>query len=362
MMIGVPKEILDHEFRVALTPSGAKALVESGHQVFVEHNAGAGSGFFDRAYGESGAKIVGSHAAVFKKAEMIVKVKQPLPSEYTLLQRDQILFTYLHLAANGRLADALARRGVAAIAYETIEGEDGSLPVLKPMSEIAGRMSALVGAFYLQKTLGGSGILISGVQEVKGANVVILGAGTVGTNALQIAIGLGAQATVMDLDERRLRRLSELYQGRVTGMVATAASVEAAVTDADLAIGAVLLPGEKAPKLVSKKIVSRMKKGSVVVDVAIDQGGCFETSRPTTHSRPVYKVKDVLHYCVPNIPGAVPRTATLALTNVTLPFMIEIADQGLEKAKSANSALAKGVNIENGKVVHLKVALALKKR
>lgn len=359
MIIGVPKEIMDQEFRVALTPAGVRTLVDAGHQVLVERDAGAGSGILDHVYREAGAKIVRSHAVVFKKAEMIIKVKQPLPSEYMLLQRNQILFAFLHLAANRRLTDVLIRREVKAVAYETIEKEDGSLPILKPMSEIAGRMAVLIGAFYLQKTFGGSGILISGIPEVEGAKVVILGAGIAGSNALRMAVGLGARVTTLDREEERVRQLQDLYGESVTGLVATPENIEAVVLDADLVIGAVLLPGSRAPRLVSRKLVSQMKKGSVIVDVSVDQGGCFETSRPTTHSHPVYEVKGVLHYCVANIPGAIPRTATLALTNVTLPFMIEIANQGLEKVKAANPALAKGINIYDGKIVHPKVALAL---
>jgi len=360
MVIGVPKEIMDQEFRVAMTPGGARTLVDAGHQVFVERGAGAGSGFLDAAYREAGARIIGSHAAVFKKTEMIVKVKQPLPSEYALLRPGQILFTFLHLATNRRLINVLIRRNVRAVAYETIEREDGSLPILKPMSEIAGRMAVLIGAFYLQRIFGGSGILISGIPEVEGAKVAVLGAGIVGLNALQMVVGLGARATMLDRVEKRVRHLDDLFGEHVTGLSATPENIETAVVNADLAIGAVLLPGSKAPRLVSRKTVSRMKKGSVVVDISIDQGGCFETSRPTTHSHPVYEVNGVLHYCVANIPGVVPRTATLALTNVTLPFMIEIADRGLEKAQAANPALAKGININEGDIVHPKLALALK--
>ena len=360
MIVGVPKEIMDQEFRVALTPSAVATLVKAGHRVIVERGAGEGSGFSDRAYREAGAKLARSHATVFKKAEMIAKVKQPLPSEFSLLQRGQILFTFLHLAANRPLLEVLIRRRIKAIAYETIEMPDASLPILKPMSEIAGRMAVLIGAFYLQKTYGGSGILLSGIPEVKSAKVVILGAGVVGSNALQMAVGLGARVTAMDREEKRVRQLQILYGENVTGLLASPGNIEAAVLEADLIIGGVLLPGSKAPRLVSRKIVSRMKRGSVIVDVSVDQGGCFETSRPTKHSHPVYEVKGVLHYCVPNIPGVVPRTSTLALTNVTLPFMIEIAELGLEKAKSENSALAKGMNVYDGKIVHPKVALALR--
>jgi alanine dehydrogenase len=359
MIVGVPKEIMDQEFRVALAPSGVATLVKAGHRLIVEQGAGTGSGFSDRAYREAGAKLLRSHAMVFQEAEMICKVKQPLRSEYALLQRGQILFTFLHLAANRPLVEALIRREVKAVAYETIEMSDGSLPILKPMSEIAGHMAVLIGAFYLQKTFGGSGILISGIPEVEGAKVVILGAGVVGSNALQMAAGLRAHVTVLDREERRLRELDELYPGSLTSLPATPENIDAAILEADLAIGAILLPGSRAPRLISRSRVLRMKKGSVIVDVSVDQGGCFETSRPTTHSHPVYEVKGVLHYCVPNIPGVVPRTATLALTNVTLPFMIEIADQGLEKAKEANPALAKGVNIYDGRIVHSKVASAL---
>jgi len=360
MIIGIPKEIMDQEFRVALTPLAVATLVQAGHRVIAEQGAGAGSGFSDRAYREAGANLVRSHAMVFKKAEMIVKVKQPLPSEFSLLQQGQILFTFLHLAANRPLVRVLIRREIEAVAYETIEMPNGSLPILKPMSEIAGRMAVLIGAFYLQKTYGGSGILISGIPGVKSAKVVILGAGIVGSNALQMAVGLGARVTALDREEKRVQQLQILYGEHVTGLLASPENIEAAVLDADLAIGAVLLPGSKAPRLISRKIVSRMKKGSVIVDVSVDQGGCFETSRPTTHSHPVYEVQGILHYCVPNIPGVVPRTATLALTNVTLPFIIGIANQGIEKAKAENPALAKGVNVYDGKIVHPKVALALK--
>ncbi len=328
MIIGVPKEILDQEFRVALTPTGARLLIAAGHRVLIEAGAGRGSGFLDSKYQQAGATILRAHEAVFQKSEFIVKVKEPAPSEYPLLKKDQILFAFLHLAAHPQLAKVLTKRSVHAIAYEAVENPDGSLPILKPMSEIAGRMAVFIGAHYLFKTQEGPGILLSGTPTVFGARVVILGAGIVGENALHLAHGLGARVSLFDKNEKRLRTLARRYGGSLKTDLPLAARIEEALRNADLAIGAVHLPGAKTPHLVSRKTVHRMKKGSVIVDVSIDQGGCFETSRPTTHSNPVYRVGGVLHYCVSNIPGSVPQTATVALTNVTLPYILEIARVG----------------------------------
>jgi alanine dehydrogenase len=342
VIIGIPKEIKDQEFRVALTPFGARRLVDSGHAIFIEKGAGVGSGFLDLEYQRSGAKIVRPHQAVFEKSEFIIKVKEPLPREYPLLAKNQILFAFLHLAANPVLGKRLEKQFVRAIAYEAVENQDGSLPILKPMSEVAGRMAVLIGAGYLSKERGGSGILLSGTPTVEGGHVVILGAGTVGENALHLAIQLGAQVHLFDRNEERLQKFAGIYGSALTTNLPSPSLIERALLEADLAIGAIHLPREKTPHLVSKKMVSRMKKGSVIVDVSIDQGGCFETSRPTTHSNPVYTVHGVCHYCVPNIPGIVSRTATVALTQATLPFICEIADKGLPRACRENRSLAKG--------------------
>ncbi len=341
MVIGVPKEVMDREFRVALTPPGARRLVDGGHQVYVEKNAGVGSGFSDREYQNAGARVLPTHEKVFQKAELLVKVKEPLSSEYPLLQKGQILFTFLHLAANPALAKALDRCGVRAIPYEAIQDKDGTFPVLKPMSEIAGRLAVLIGASYLSKTHGEAGILISGTSTVESAQVVILGAGIVGSNALYIAHGLGARVYILDQDEKPLSRLKRQWGPSLKTDVISQERLEKALPQADLVIGAVYLHGARTPRLVSRKMVARMKKGSVIVDVSIDQGGCFETSRPTCHSDPVYKVNGVFHYCVPNIPGVVPRTAARALTHVTLPFIQEIADKGLTHAYQINQSFPK---------------------
>jgi alanine dehydrogenase len=350
MIVGVPKEIKDHEFRVSLTPDGVKALCAAGHTVWVEPDAGAGSGFSDEDYRKAGAHLAKTKAHLFEEAELVVKVKEPLPSEYALFRPRQVLFTYLHLAASAELTQALLKARVTAIAYETTEGRDGSLPMLKPMSEIAGRLSVQVGARYLERTQGGSGLLLGGVPGVAPARVAILGAGVVGTEATRIAVGMGAQVTVFNLDPERLRHLDELYQGRIVTLAAHQAWIDQGVADADLVIGAVLVRGAKAPKLVSRSVVARMRPGSVIVDVSVDQGGCIETTRPTTHSDPVYKVDGVLHYCVANMPGIVPRTSTFALTNATLPFIVRIASAGVEAAIHADPGLARGVNVAEGKV------------
>ncbi|MGH7205035.1 MAG: alanine dehydrogenase [Nitrospiraceae bacterium] len=358
MIIGVPKEIKDHEYRVSLTPDGVQALCAAGHTVWVEPTAGEGSGFSDEDYRKAGAHLASSKAHLFQEAELIVKVKEPLLSECALFRPGQALFAYLHLAALPELTRALLDARVTAIAYETTELEDRSLPMLKPMSEIAGRMSVQVGARYLERSQGGRGVLLAGVPGVAPARVVILGAGVVGSAATRIAVGMGAQVTVINQDLERLRSLDDLYQGRVVTLASSQPLIDRAVEEADLVIGAVLVRGAKAPRLVSRSVVSRMRSGSVVVDVSVDQGGCFETTRPTNHSDPVYQADGVLHYCVPNMPGIVPRTATLALTNATLPFIVRIASAGVERAIRADPALAKGVNLANGKVTCKGVAEA----
>jgi len=350
MMIGVPKEIKDHEYRVSVTPEGVRALVQAGQEVVVETSAGVGSGYSDEEYRQSGAQIAASKEQLVRQASIIVKVKEPQLSECPLFRPGQILFTYLHLASLPELTKALLEAKVTAIAYETIEAKDGTLPMLKPMSEIAGRMSVQVGARYLEKTQGGRGLLLAGVPGVEPAKVVVLGAGVVGSAATRIAVGMGAQVTVINLDIERLRHLDDVYQGRIVTRASTQAAIEESVVGADLLIGAVLVPGARAPKLVSRALVAKMKPGSVIVDVAVDQGGCIETTRPTSHSDPVYMVDGVLHYCVANMQGIVPRTSTHALTNVTLPYLLRLASFGVDAAVRADAGLAKGVNLFQGKV------------
>jgi alanine dehydrogenase len=358
MVIGVPKEIKDHEYRVSLTPEGAATLRQSGHEVWLESSAGQGSGFSDDEYRKAGASVAGSKEEVFKKADLIVKVKEPLLSECHLFRPGQVLFTYLHLASLVDVTKELLSSKVTAIAYETTESKDGSLPMLKPMSEIAGRMSVQIGAQYMEKIHGGRGVLLGGVPGVEPGKVVVLGAGIVGSSAIRIAVGMGAQVTVINLDIERLRHLDDQYQGRIITRAASSTTIEEAVCSADLVIGAVLVPGAKAPTLVSRSLVSRMKSGSVIVDVSVDQGGCVETTRPTTHSEPVYVVDGVVHYCVANMPGIVPRTSTYALTNATLPYLLRLASDGVDRAIHADPGLAKGVNLKDGKIVHRGVAEA----
>jgi len=358
MVIGVPKEIKDHEYRVSLTPDGAATLRQSGHEVWVEPSAGQGSGFNDDEYRQAGASVAGSKDEVFKKADLILKVKEPQLSECHLFRPGQVLFTYLHLAALSELTKELLRTKITAIAYETTESKDGSLPMLKPMSEIAGRMSVQIGAQYLEKIHGGRGVLLGGVPGTEAGKVVVLGAGIVGSSATRIAVGMGAQVTVINLDVERLRYLDDQYQGRIVTRAVSSAAIEEAVCSADLVIGAVLVPGAKAPKLVPRSLVSRMKPGSVIVDVSVDQGGCVETTRPTTHSEPVYVVDSVLHYGVANMPGIVPRTSTYALTNATLPYLLRLASDGVDRAIHDDLGLAKGVNLKDGKVIHRGVAEA----
>jgi len=358
MIIGVPKEIKDQEYRVSLTPDGAGALRQQGHAVWIESSAGQGSGFDDEEYRKAGAVVTDSKEEVFKKADVIVKVKEPLLSECHLFRPGQVLFTYLHLASFPDLTKMLLEKKVTAIAYETTEAKDGSLPMLKPMSEIAGRMSVQIGAQYLEKIHGGRGVLLGGVPGVEPARVVVLGAGVVGSSATRIAVGMGAQVTVMNVDVERLRYLDDQYHGRIVTLTATTAAIEEAVRAADLVIGAVLIPGAKAPRLVSRSLVSRMKAGSVIVDVSVDQGGCCETTRATTHSDPVYTVDGVLHYCVANMPGIVPRTSTYALTNVTFPYVLRLASQTIEGAIRSDPGFAKGVNLRDGQVTCRGVAEA----
>ena len=358
MIIGVPKEIKDHEYRVSVTPDGVQGLCQAGHEVLVEPSAGVGSGFSDEQYRQAGARLASSKEALFRDAALIVKVKEPQLSETRLFHPGQLLFTYLHLASSAELTKALLEAGITAIAYETIEAKDGTLPMLKPMSEIAGRMSVQVGARYLEVTQGGRGLLLGGVPGVAPAKVVVLGAGTVGSAATRIAVGMGADVTVVNLEIERLRYLDDLYQGRIVTRASTKAAVEESVVTADLLIGAVLVPGARAPKLVSRALVGKMKPRSVIVDVAVDQGGCLETSRPTTHSEPTYIMEGVLHYCVANMPGIVPRTSTHALTNATLPYLLTLASSGVEAAVRADAGLAKGVNLSRGKVTCRGVAEA----
>ncbi len=355
MQVGVPKEIKDNENRVSTTPDGVSEYVRRGHGVLVERSAGDGSGFADAEYEAAGATLVDSHAEVFARADMIVKVKEPIESEYGLLQEGQILYTYLHLAAEEALTRTLVERKVTSIAYETVELPNRTLPLLTPMSEVAGRMSIQVGATYLQRTNGGRGLLLGGVPGVKPANVVVIGGGVVGTNAAQMALGLGANVTVLDISVERLRFLDLVLHGRINIVMSSRANLANALRECDLLIGGVLIPGAKAPKLVSAEMIASMPDGSVAVDVAIDQGGCIETAKPTSHSSPTYVVDGVVHYCVTNMPGAVPRTSTMALSNVTLPFGTYIAEQGVAGLKY-DPVLAKGVNVYDGKVTYQAVA------
>lgn len=358
MVIGVPKEIKDHEYRVSLTPEGAATLCRMGHDVWVEPSAGQGSGFTDDEYRKVGATIAVSKKELFEKADMILKVKEPMIAECSLFRPGQILLTYLHLAALPDLTKALMEGRITAIARETVEAKDGSLPMLKPMSEIAGRLAVQIGAQYLERSYGGRGVLLGGVPGVEPGKVVVLGAGVAGMSAVRIAVGMGAQVTVLDLNVQRLQQLDDLYHGRLITRIATQTAVEQAVVEGDVVVGAVLLHGARAPKVVGRSLVARMKSGTVIVDIAVDQGGCFETTRPTTHSEPVYVVDGVLHYCVTNMPGIVPRTATFALTNATLPYVVRLASDGVDRAIRSDPGLARGVNVMDGKVTCLAVAEA----
>lgn len=358
MIVGVPKEIKNNENRVAITPAGVAGLVQNGHTVLIETNAGMGSGFTDSDYAAEGAKIVPTAKEAWA-ADMVMKVKEPLPSEYDYFREGLVLFTYLHLAPEPELTRALVEKKVVAIAYETIQLDNGALPLLTPMSEVAGRMSVQIGAQFLEKPYGGKGVLLGGVPGVPKGEVVIIGGGIVGTNAAKMAVGLGANVTIIDLSADRLRQLDDLFQGRVQTLMSNSYNIASAVKKADLLIGAVLIPGARAPRLVTEDMVKTMAPGSVIVDVAIDQGGSIETiDRITTHDNPTYLKHNVIHYAVANMPGAVARTSTLALTNATLPYALQIANKGYREAIAANRPLAKGVNVIDGKVTYKAVAEA----
>ena len=356
MLIGLPKEIKNHEYRVGLTPASVRELTTHGHQVLVQAGAGEGIGMGDDKYLAAGATLCDNAAEVFAKADMIVKVKEPQPQECAMLRPGQILYTYLHLAPDPEQTAALVKSGAVCIAYETITGPGGGLPLLAPMSEVAGRMAIQAGAAHLEKSKGGMGVLLGGVPGVHAAHVVILGAGVVGTHSLQMAVGMGARVTVLDKNVDRLRHLDLIFGNRINTVYSTAQSVEEAVLDADLVVGGVLIPGAAAPKLVTRSMISRMKKGAVVVDVAIDQGGCFETSHATTHAEPTYMVDGVVHYCVANMPGAVARTSTFALNNATIGHAVALADKGWKQALKDNPHLKNGLNVANGLVTYEAVA------
>jgi alanine dehydrogenase len=348
MKVGVPKEVKNHEYRVAITPAGVHELVRGGHQVYLERGAGTGSAIPDEDFAAAGAQILPSADDVWQAGDLILKVKEPVAEEYHRMRKDQVLFTYLHLAASRACTDALLAAGITAIAYETVQLPDGSLPLLAPMSEVAGRMAPQCGAHHLQRDGGGRGVLMGGVSGVYAAKVVVLGAGVSGMSAAAIALGMQAEVLLVDKNVARLRQADAIYQGHCQTVASNAYEIERAVIDADLVIGAVLVPGAKAPKLVSNELVARMKSGSVLVDISIDQGGCFEGSHPTTHAEPTYRVHDSVFYCVANMPGAVPHTSTYALTNVTLPYVVEIANQGWRAALAADPAFALGLNTYAG--------------
>lgn len=356
MTIGVPTEIKNNENRVALTPAGTQELVKRGHTVLVQSTAGISSGFDDDAYAQAGAAIIGNAREVFKRAEMIIKVKEPIEEEYSLIQRDQLVFTYFHFASYEPLTKAMMTSHAVCLAYETVERLDGSLPLLVPMSEVAGRMAVQEGAKYLEKPLKGRGILLGGVPGVKPAHVLILGGGVVGTNAAKIAAGMGADVTILDVNINRLRYLDDVMPRNVHTIVSNEYTIRQLTKESDLIIGGVLVPGAKAPKLITRDMLKDMRPGTVMVDVAVDQGGCIETCKPTTHEDPTYIIDDVVHYCVANMPGAVPYTSTLALTNATLPYAIRLANQGWRKACQESIELRNGLNVVNGDVVYKAVA------
>jgi alanine dehydrogenase len=356
MIIGVPKELKDNEARVGITPAGVKALTDAGHKVLVETNAGALSSFPDEDYQNAGAEIVGDAGYCWGKADMVVKVKEPIESEYPYFRENLVLFTYLHLAPIPDLTNKLLETGVSGIAYETVRDRQNTLPLLTPMSEVAGRMSVQVGASYLEKEKGGRGILLGGVPGVPPAHVTVIGGGVVGTNAARVALGFGAKVTIVDMNLNRLREIDDIFGGRVYTLASNSYNVASATREADLVIGGVLIPGATAPKLVTREMVSKMKKGAVIVDVAIDQGGCVETARPTSHSDPSFTVDGVVHYCVTNMPGAVPHTSTLALTNATFPYVMRIATLGAKMALRQDPGFAEGLNTWAGKLTHKGVA------
>ncbi len=359
MIIGVPKEIKAEEFRVALTPAGAAELTDDDHQVLIESKAGAGSGFSDEEYRAAGA-VITDREALFRKAEMIVKVKEPVKQEYDLLREGGAIFTYLHLAPNRELTDLLLRKKITGLAYETLD-KDGSLPLLAPMSEVAGRMATLMGACFLQKFKGGSGVLATGVGGVKPGRAVILGAGVVGLNAARVAVGLGMETVVLNKGEERLRRIDEIFLGRVETLNLTRQAVAEEIRDADIVVGAILVPGGRTPVFITREMLGTMRRGSVIVDVSVDQGGCVETTRPTTHDDPVYEVDGIVHYCVANMPGAYPRTSTLALTNATLPYVKLLAGMGIEKAIRDDPAVRSALNTHQGKIMNSALAEAMEK-
>lgn len=358
MIIGVPKEIKSSENRVGLTPGGAMEFVKRGHEVYVQSNGGSGSGYEDQNYIEAGAKILGTIEEIYAIAEMIVKVKEPIASEYPLIKKDQLIFTYFHFASYEPLTMAMIERGAVCLAYETVKGKDGSLPLLVPMSEVAGRMSIQQGAKYLEKPMGGRGVLLGGVPGVQPAKVLVLGGGVVGTQAARMAAGLGADVTLMDVSLNRLRYLADVMPANVSTIFSSEFNIRKAITDHDLIVGAVLIPGAKAPNLISRDMLKEMRPGTVVVDVAVDQGGCIETCKPTTHDNPTYVVDGIVHYCVANMPGAVPYTSTIALTNATLPYALQLANKGWKQACNDNNELKEGLNIVHGKVVYKAVAEA----
>ncbi|MBU2551420.1 MAG: alanine dehydrogenase [Proteobacteria bacterium] len=359
MIVGVPREIKDEEYRVGIVPAGVRALVGAGHQVLVESGAGGGCLIADPEYARAGADVVGSAAEVYGRADMIVKVKEPQTAEYDLLREGQILFAYLHLAPAPELTTALLNSGVQAMAFETIQTADGSLPLLTPMSEVAGRMAVTVGAEYLTKAHGGRGVLLGGVPGVTRGRVAILGGGVVGLAATKIAVGVGAEVTVLDVSQKRLFYLDDIFGSRITTLMSNHDTIRETVIRSHLVVGAVLIPGAKAPRLVTRDMVGEMKSGSVIVDVSVDQGGCTETCRPTTHAQPVYVIDDVIHYCVANIPSMVSRTSTFALANVTMPYVMKIAELGLKRAIHEDPALARGLNLAAGRVTHPNVAVDL---
>ena len=356
MIIGVPREIKTEEYRVGIVPAGVRLLKSSGHQVLIERGAGEGAGISNQEFEKAGANLVSSAVEIYSEADLVMKVKEPLPPEYDLLRPGLIVYTYLHLAPAPDLTAVLLEKDIIGIAYETIQLADGSLPLLTPMSEIAGRMAVQVGAHYLEKPGGGRGVLLGGVPGVYRGVVTILGGGVVGTNAAKIAVGMGAMVYILDINRARLMALDDIFGSAVTTLISNTDTIERSVRDSHLVIGAVLVPGGRAPSLVSRKMISLMKPGTVIVDVAVDQGGCCETCQPTTHDQPTFEVDNIIHYCVANMPGAVPRTATFALTNVTIEYALKIANQGFKNAVTADSALSKGINIYRGHVTHETVA------
>ena len=360
MVIGIPKEIKNNEFRVSLTPEGASILSTKGFTVLVERNAGKNSNFLNKNYEKAGATIVESRNEVFRKSDMILKVKEPIEEEYDLIRENQIVFTYFHFASHRPLLDAMIKSKSICIAYETVQDKKGALPLLTPMSEVAGRMATQEGAKFLEKPMGGRGILLGGVTGVDPAKVLVIGGGISGTESAKMAVGLGADVTILDTNRERLNELKNLFGSKVNCILSTEESISKYAKESDLIIGAVLIPGAKAPKLLTKNSLKKLKYRCVLVDIAIDQGGCFETSKPTTHENPVYVIDDILHYCVANMPGAVPYTSTIALTNVTLPYVIEIAEKGWEEASKSNDEIKTGLNIVKGKVVNKNVSECFK--